>query len=461
MKKLLSVVLTMSMLLSVFTGFVFAEGGSDKDVWLPFELSAPTNVSIVHTDESTDSYSTCQLAWSKNDSMGDWIHRDSDPETHDAVRKEVEDHGYTDLWVTPQMDWSVDNQTDWHYNKYWDTDGYDEDYVQHLGEWAYTDFLEGDEQVVTAWVFGYMGNINDPADTGWYGDHENADYDGWKDVLPEGCYKVIKDNDVSQASFDFENHTIYVRMRYVVTIRTEEEGKEEFKVASDWSEVAAVGKEGEKNEPVKEGDIAAPIISDLRMTDKDFNGFPVVAFKIEVPEELTKLNTRLQADYENGGDITIEVEARVQGKSDWIELQGDWKLKSGELEYKLQTLAEAEGKVDKDTPIELRARYCCRQYDLDDIYSDYSEIITFASEDMEVIATPTPTEAPDEPDEAITPTPKPAEEKEEKDKCGLCGFCPRPLGICIFIWLIIIIVIVVVVIVVIKKTGKDKKQKEN
>ncbi len=460
MKKFLSFILTLCMLLCMFTGFAAAEGESDKDVWLPFELSAPTNVSIEHTDEGTDSYSTCQLAWSKNESMGDWAHRDGDPDTHDATRKEIEDHGYSDLWFTAQMDWSVDNQTDWHYNKYWDTDGYDEDYKQHLGEWAYTDFLDSDEQVVTAWVFRYMGNIDDPEDKRWYGDHENSDFDGWKDVLPEGCYTVKSDDDGSQAVFDYENHTIYVRMRYLVTIRTEEEGREEFKVASEWSEVAAVGKEAEKYEPVKEGDVAAPIISDLRMTDKDFNDFPVVAFKIVVPEELTKLNTKLQADYNHGGDVTIEVEARVQGKKDWTGLQGDWKLKSGELEYGLANLAAVEGKVEKDTPIELRARYCIRQHDLDDVYTDYSEIITFGSEDMEVVAAPTPTDTPVEPDPTLTPTPKPAKEKEEKDKCGLCGFCPRPLGICIFIWLLIIIIIVVIIIVVIKMKNKEKKPEE-
>ena len=320
MKKLLSFILTLSMMLGMFSGLAFAD---NENVWLPFELSAPTNVSIVHMDEGADNDNTCQVAWSKNDSMGDWFHRNGDPDTHDAVFKEIEDHGYTDLWVNVQMDWSVDNQTDWHYNKYWDTDGYDEDGIQHLGEWAYLSFLEGDEQVSTEWVFRFMGNIDEPTDTRWYGDHENADYDGWKDVLPEGSYKIKKDDDVSQAAFDYENHTIYVRMRYLVTIRTEEEGREEFTVSSGWSEIASVGKEGEKNEPVKNGDIAAPIISDLRMTDKEFNTFPVVAFKIVIPEELTTLNTKLQSDFSKGGEINIVVEARVQGKSEWTELQGD------------------------------------------------------------------------------------------------------------------------------------------
>ncbi|MBQ1768583.1 MAG: hypothetical protein IIZ91_05655, partial [Oscillospiraceae bacterium] len=45
-----------------------------------------------------------------------------------------------------------------------------------------------------------------------------------------------------------------------------------------------------------------------------------------------------------------------------------------------------------------------------------------------------------------------------EDKCPICGFCPRPLGLCIFIWLTIIAVIVVVIIIIAKSSGKNKKQ---
>ena len=44
-----------------------------------------------------------------------------------------------------------------------------------------------------------------------------------------------------------------------------------------------------------------------------------------------------------------------------------------------------------------------------------------------------------------------------EDKCPICHFCPRPLGLCIFIWIAIIAVVIVVVIVVIKVAKKTKK----
>lgn len=49
---------------------------------------------------------------------------------------------------------------------------------------------------------------------------------------------------------------------------------------------------------------------------------------------------------------------------------------------------------------------------------------------------------------------KPGE--DTKDKCALCGFCPEPLGLCIFIWLAIAVAIIVILIVVVLLTKKKK-----
>lgn len=45
-------------------------------------------------------------------------------------------------------------------------------------------------------------------------------------------------------------------------------------------------------------------------------------------------------------------------------------------------------------------------------------------------------------------------------KCWLCGFCPCPLNICIFIWILIVIILVVVIIIIIKKASKKDDKKE-
>lgn len=55
---------------------------------------------------------------------------------------------------------------------------------------------------------------------------------------------------------------------------------------------------------------------------------------------------------------------------------------------------------------------------------------------------------------------EPTTAEPEDDKCPLCGFCPQPLGLCIFIWIAIILAVIIIVIIVISATRK-KDEKEN
>ena len=86
-----------------------------------------------------------------------------------------------------------------------------------------------------------------------------------------------------------------------------------------------------------------------------------------------------------------------------------------------------------------------------------------SSEPVTEAPTEAKTEAPTEvPTEAKTeaPTEKGTEASTEdtgkigKKKCWLCGFCPCPLGICIFIWLLILIIIIVVIILLLTRKKK-------
>ena len=58
----------------------------------------------------------------------------------------------------------------------------------------------------------------------------------------------------------------------------------------------------------------------------------------------------------------------------------DWEVRSGEMKCCLVTLAEeGEEGVTKEVEIELRCRYRCVQPELDDIYSPYSNVVTFGA----------------------------------------------------------------------------------
>ncbi len=430
MKKVVSFVISA---LTAAASFVMPAAAAPEK--LPFELTPPRNVAITY-QEGSDSANTCSVAWSKNNSMSAWSAKMADPETHDAAVEELNAAGFDDLWYTAQMDWSIDTQDDWHYNQYWDTDGYDAEHKQHLGDWAYTSFLEGADTVTEDWVFRYMGNISDPTDTTWYGNHDEwHDAPGWKDVLKEDQYEVVKDDDGSYAKIDLTKHTIYVRMRYLVTERFA--GADDKTVASDWSEIAAVGKDAASSKVYKPGDVAAPVIHDLRMTDEEFNGQPVIAFTLDVPAELQKTLTDLGAAR---GGLSLITECRVKGTEEWKGMQGDWVVKAGEMKVTLLNLLEEGKTITKDTPVELRCRYCISQPGQDDFETDNSAVLTFGTNEIGTQSTPPPS------DSSVSDTSQtPYQEKP-----------PTPGSVWILWLLLILLIIIVIIVILILKRKKDQ-----
>ena len=352
---------------------------------LPFTLTAPDSVAASLTEQEEGN--TVQLAWTKNDSMSEWATRDGDPETHDAVVEEFNELGFSDIWFTPQMDWSIDGTDDWHCTAendlYWQNDGYDENYTQRLGAWAYTGFLDYADKTTTAWVFRHFGTIYDPAypdykDSWWYGNHEGGvDCDGWKDVLKEGQYTVVTDSDgVQHAVLNWDDHKMYVRMRYVVTYYLQDDPQDIGRqtIATEWTEPVQVTA---KFEPMTKEELTAPDISDLHMTEEEFNDYPVFACMLNVPEKLAAAITRVEANYEYGGGTVLEIQARAKGETEWVGLQGDIWIKTGEMKFAMQNLYETQ-QAAAGSSIEVRARYWTSQRgDYEDVYSDWSDIIEF------------------------------------------------------------------------------------
>ena len=45
-------------------------------------------------------------------------------------------------------------------------------------------------------------------------------------------------------------------------------------------------------------------------------------------------------------------------------------------------------------------------------------------------------------------------------KCPICHFCPQPLGLCIFIWLLIILAVIIVIVIIIVASKRKKKDEK-
>ncbi len=465
MKKIISILITALMLVACFATFVSAEDddtavltiGASGQGDLPFELVPPAYVSAKWA-EGGDSPTTTILSYSLSNEMTTFFKDMENAHFDETIDQFMDNIGCDDIWMNVQVDWALDDVDDpvsgWHYTEYWDGDEYfglgrDSEGNSRWSDWDVVDggLNNATETVQEIWITRGVPN----------GDRWNGNPDtktpGVKDQLNPGQYTYDEENE--ELYIDYTEHTFYFRARFVVTVRNEGDEVSDKYYFSDWSNVASVGKDAETFEPLTEDDLKAPEITDLRMTDEEFNDCPVVAYTLTVPDELAENATKLASA---GGGIVVETEARVKGDSEWVLMgNADWIIKAGEMTCALVTLVNDEHPtIDKDTDIELRCRYRCSQAGLDDIYSGYSEVITFKTDEFG---------GGDDTAEDIAPVPDETEpvkqdvkeEEEDEDKCPICHFCPRPLGLCIFIWIAIIVVVIVVVIVVIKVAKKSKK----
>ncbi len=436
MKKLLSTALACFILLSLLTLSVSA---AEK---LPFELTPPENVFVFRGEDIGDSPTTHTLSYSLSDDMLGFFDKLDKATDKEAFLKK---YGYTDIYLNLQFDWALDDVNDsvsgWHYNDFWKynsyfgTFGVDNDGNRRTSEWDGCDLwaLGNLDTVQTLWITRGV-----PDDDRWNGNPDTKT-PGVKEQLRSSQYSYHDDT----VWIDWTQHTLYVRARFVLNAIKENSESFETIGISDWSQTAAAGKDGVKFTVLTAKDLPAPEIKELHMTDETFNGNPVVAFTLTVPEDLAYKASQIAA---MRGGISVETYARVKGDTEWTEMQNtDHSVKTGELTCALLHLVnDQRPTIPADTQIELRCRYRCYQQGQDDIWSDYSRVISFGTDDINTYGSTTTGAVP----------------AGSADKCPICHFCPRPLGICIFIWLLIIIIIVVVIIIIASKNKKKKKEEK-
>lgn len=438
MKRFFAVML--ALLLALPCAAVFAEGEE-----LPFELVAPANVYANWLNEN-DSPTTTALSLSLSVEMTTFFQNLENALTNNNAEEFFSSYDFDEISMTAQIDWALDDVNDsvsgWHYNKYWDAHddqyggfGYDEDFNIRVGAWDGVDMGINNATEIISEYWITRGVSEDDLNG-----NPETHTPGLKDQLKAEQYSYHDD----ALFIDYAEHTMYLRARFVVSTSKDTDDGQVFRhYYSDWSNIAAVGKDAAEVKPLS--DIAAPVISGLRMTDEEFNDNPVVAFTLTVPDELAA-NAALAASM--GGGIYIETEARVKGDSEWTLMSNTTNtVKGGEMECALLHLVnDQRPTISKDTVIELRCRYRCSQPEQEDILSDYSNIISFGTDDISIGGNPGATSAH-----------VPADNNSASDKCGLCHFCSRPLGICIFIWIAIILAIVIIIVIAAAARKKGRK----
>jgi len=449
MRKIETWLLLLILLVSCFGSSAVAAGEK-----LPISLTAPKDVSVVWL-EGNDAPTTMSFSYSIDDSLLSALNTIAKAQENDILDTFLAPYGINGIRISLQIDWAIDDVNDavsgWHHNQFWDTDegmglGYDADGNYLCGPWDYLNqsIDNYEDSVQTVWI---ARGVNDEE---YFGNQETHT-PGLKDQM------LASQHEYSDAvHIDFTKHTIYFRARFAVSTTTDgEEGPVSNYYFSDWSESCAYGKDAPKYEPITAEDLSAPIISNLHVDKKEDELHPHAVFTLDIPKELISMATDISAAT---GNLFLETQARTNSSEEWTNIVLNIRdLTPGEIRGDLQyLLKDGQTTIPDGTTLELRCRYFCSQPNLDDVYSEWSSVLTFRTTEIknELLPTPTAGATP------ATDNPAEAEHKDEKDHCPICGFCPQPLGLCIFIWIAIIVVIAVVVIIVVKKSKNNRDDKK-
>ena len=421
MKRILSVLLSLLLLLSLFTVTAFAAEENDIS---KFELPAPKAPNyFVYTDGDEkearhDDLRMIMIADPEVALLAAEYNRDSD-----AFYKK---YGLYSFAISMQYDVSLDGEDNWQHNEEWDTNWYTSGYADgypyvSLGSEMMEDFE-------FFWLTYYEGEGSST-----FVPYQSA-------ITTYVCHHEEWEENIY--SFDVENHSLYIRCRYYMEWETYDEAKNEIGEKqsrfSDWSESAVFGKNGTQITPDEPTTYAAPIISDMKIVLSEGDENSHIEYAQTTPESVWMNGVYYEMTGEGQFD-GLETQVSIDG-GEWIEFStadsgDDWCLWNGS-----RGAYNDDVPIEENTNVKLRIRFIGTHGP-----SEWSNVLELNGGGTQ--------ENPD--DTGKAPDEKPP--VDEKDKCSLCGFCGVPLGLCIFIWIAIVVVVILVIVIIIVTLTKKKK----
>ena len=423
MKKSLSLLLSMLLLLSIFSVTAFATEENDIS---KFELPVPNAPNyFVYTDG--------------NASEG---HHDdlrmimiSDPEVALLAAEYsrnseafYEKYGLYSFAISMQYDVSLDGEDNWQHNSEWDTNWYTGGYAD-----GYPYVSLGSEMMEDFEFF-------------WLTYYEGEGSATFTPYQPAITTSVFNHGDWEENiySFDVENHSLYIRCRYYMEWETFDAAKNEIgekqSKFSDWSESAVFGRNSTQIVPDEPTVYEAPVISDMKIVLSEGDENSHIEYVQTTPESVWMANICYYMKDEGQFD-GLETQVSIDG-GDWVEFDtadagGDWCLYNG-----IRGAYSWEHPIEENSHVKLRIRFVGTHGP-----SEWSNILEINGGGTQEMA-----------EQAKKPAAeKPTAETSKEDKCSLCGFCPEPLGLCIFIWIAVLIVIILIVVIIIVTANKKKK----
>ena len=423
MKRIFSVLLSLLLLLSLFSVTAFAAEENDIS---KFELTAPKAPNyFVYTDGDAteghhDHLKMIMVADPAVVLLAAEYYADSD-----AFYGK---YGLYSFAISMQYDVSLDDEEHWQHNAEWDTSWYTGGYAD-----GYPYVSLGSELMEDFEFF-------------WLTYYEGPDSDTFVPYKPAILTEKFTGDGYEQDiySFDVENHSLYIRCRYYMEWETFDAEKNEIgekqSKFSDWSESAVFGKNSTQIIPDEPTTYAAPIISDMKIVLSEGDENSHIEYAQTTPESVWMTGVYYLMKEEGQFD-GLETQVSIDG-GEWIEFStadsgDDWCLWNGS-----RGAYNDDVPIEENTNVKLRIRFTGTHGP-----SEWSNVLELNGGGTQ--------ENPDNTGKA--PDEKPPVDEPSEDKCSLCGFCPVPLGLCIFIWIAIVVVVILVIVILIVTLTKKKK----
>ncbi len=421
MKRLFSVLLCALLLSSLFSVTAFAAEENDLSM---FELPAPKAPNyFVYTDGNAsegqhDDLRMIMVADTQVALLAAEYNKDSEAF--------YEKYGLWSFEIVMQYDVSLDGENDWQYTSEWD------------GQYYVGSYGEGFQSV------SLRSELMEDFEFFWLTYHEGQGSDTFKPYQPAILAEKFDGNDVY--SFDVENHSLYIRCRYYMEwepIVKNEDGEgpgEKQSKFSDWSQSAVFGKNTTQIIPDEPTTYEAPVISDLGIVPPGEDEQNSHLEYVQTTPESVWMTGVYYIMQEDGQFDGLETQVSIDG-GEWVEFStadagGDWCLWNGS-----RTAINFDVPIDENSNVKLRVRFNGTHGP-----SDWSNVLELNGGGTQEI-----------PDTTGNPTDEPTTDEPIEDICSLCGFCPVPLGLCIFIWIAIAIAVILIVVIIIVIATKKKK----
>ena len=423
MKRIFSVLLSLLLLLSLFSVTAFAAEENDIS---KFELPAPKAPNyFVYTDgDATEGHHDHLRMIMVADPEVALLAAEYDRDSEAFYKK----YGLYSFNIVMQYDVSLDGEDSWQHNEEWDTEYYNDGHVNGYPIQSLRAELMEDFEFF--WLTYYEG-----PDSNTFAPYKPA-------ILTEKHTGDGYENDIY--SFDVENHSLYIRCRYYMEWETFDAEKNEIGTKqskfSDWSESAVFGRNSTQNTPDEPTTYAAPVISDMKIVLSEGDENSHIEYVQTTPESVWMAGVYYLMKEEGQFD-GLETQVSIDG-GEWIEFStadsgDDWCLWNGS-----RGAYNDDVPIEENTNVKLRIRFTGTHGP-----SEWSNVLELNGGGTQ--------ENPD--DTGKAPDEKPPVDGPSEDKCALCGFCRVPLGLCIFIWIAIVIAIILVVAIVVMILTKKKK----